>query len=165
MRCASRSPPQTPRNTARSTPRAKRCFAAACARCAPFRTDRSRGPPANSWCPHQADKNVFQRRLGRIEIGEFYAGAPEVAKETGDAGAFALGVVIVDQFATLIRQFELVGRQRGRNGVDLALQMQLQALLAELLHQAGLVLDQDDVALVDDPDAVGHLLGLADVMR
>ena len=43
--------------------------------------------------------------------------------------------------------------------------MQLEPLLAELLHQAGLVLDQDDLALVDDADAVGHLLGLFDVMR
>ena len=43
--------------------------------------------------------------------------------------------------------------------------MQLQLLLAELLHQPGLVLDQDDLALVDDADAVGHLLGFFDVMR
>ena len=43
--------------------------------------------------------------------------------------------------------------------------MQLQLLLAELLHQVGLVLDQDDLALVDDADAVGHLLGLLDVVR
>ena len=43
--------------------------------------------------------------------------------------------------------------------------MQLQLLLAEFLHQAGLVLDQDNLALVDDADPVGHLLGLFDVMR
>ena len=43
--------------------------------------------------------------------------------------------------------------------------MQLEPLLAELLHQVGLFLDQDDLALVDDANPVGHFLGLVDVMR
>ena len=45
------------------------------------------------------------------------------------------------------------------------MQLQRQLLLAELAHQLGLVLDQDDLALADDADAVGHLLGLVDVVR
>ena len=44
------------------------------------------------------------------------------------------------------------------------MQLQDQLLLAELAHQLGLVLDQDDLALVDDADPVGHLLGFVDVM-
>ena len=45
------------------------------------------------------------------------------------------------------------------------MQLQRELLLAELLHQLGLALDQDDLALVDDADAVGHLLGFFDVVR
>ena len=45
------------------------------------------------------------------------------------------------------------------------LQRQREPPLAELSHQPSLVLDQDDAAPVDDADAVGHLLGLLDVMR
>ena len=44
------------------------------------------------------------------------------------------------------------------------LQVQRQLLLAELLHQLGLLLDHDQLALVDHADAVGHLLGLVDVV-
>src|SRR6266571_8545148 len=98
-----------------SKPPAKRCFAAACARCAPFRTDRSHARPGNSWRPYQTDKNVFQRRLGGVEVVEADTGAAEVAEQAGDAGAFALGVVIVNQFATPIGYFEVVGRESGRN--------------------------------------------------
>src|SRR3546814_19118291 len=38
-------------------------------------------------------------------------------------------------------------------------------LLAELGHQRGLVFDQHDFAVVDDADAIGHLLGFLDVVR
>ena len=47
---------------------------------------------------------------------------------------------------------------------SLLVQMQRQLLLAELAHQLGLVLDQDDLAVVDHADAVGHFLGLVDVV-
>ena len=43
--------------------------------------------------------------------------------------------------------------------------MQLELLLAELLHQPGLFLDQDELALVDDADPIGHLFGFLDVVR
>ena len=45
------------------------------------------------------------------------------------------------------------------------LQLQGQLLLAELAHQHVLVLDHDQLALADHADAVGHLLGLLDVVR
>jgi len=79
--------------------------------------------------------------------------------------ALAPRVVIIGELAAVFRQHQAIGRERGRDGLELVLQMQRQALLAELLHQVGLVLHQDDFALVDDADAVGHLLGLFDVMR
>ena len=44
------------------------------------------------------------------------------------------------------------------------MQMQRQLLAAELAHQLILVLDQNDLALVDDADPVGHLLRLVDVV-
>ena len=57
------------------------------------------------------------------------------------------------------------GRERLRDRVEALLQMQRELLLAELAHQRGLLLDQDQLAAVDHADAVGHLLGFFDVMR
>ena len=37
-------------------------------------------------------------------------------------------------------------------------------LFAELAHQFGLVFDQDDLAVIDDADAVGHFFGFFDVV-
>ena len=44
------------------------------------------------------------------------------------------------------------------------LEVNRQVPLAQLLHQDVLVLNQDDLALGDDPDPVGHLLGLLDIV-
>jgi hypothetical protein len=43
--------------------------------------------------------------------------------------------------------------------------VQDQLLLAQHAHELGLVLHQDDLAVVDHADPVGHLLGLLDVVR
>jgi hypothetical protein len=69
------------------------------------------------------------------------------------------------QFVAVRRQASSGRPQRRGIASSGFLQMQRQLLLAELLHQLGLVLDQDDLALVDDADAVGHLLGFLDVVR
>ena len=90
----------------------------------------------------------------------------QVAEQRGDAGALALRVVGVDELAAVVGErpggaaASAVGNRRRA-----ALQLQRQLLLAELAHQLGLLLDQDQLALVDDADAVGHLLGLLDVVR
>ncbi len=89
----------------------------------------------------------------------------EIVEQVGDAGALALAVIGVDQFLAVRRQRQPVRGERGRDRVDAVVQFERQLLLAELVHQLGLVLDQDDLALVDDADAVGHLLGFLDVMR
>jgi hypothetical protein len=83
----------------------------------------------------------------------------------GDAGALALGVIGIDQFAAVGGQLQLVGRERGRDFRQRLLQMQDQLLLAQHAHQLGLVLDQNDLAVVDHADPVGHLLGFLDVVR
>src|SRR6185312_12077336 len=147
-----RSPRQTPRNRARSTPRARRCFAATCGRCGPFRIDRWRGWLEHSWRVHQADEDVFERRLAGVEIGEADTGGSEVAEQAGDAGTLAPGVVVVDQRAAAVAKIEAIGCKLRRDRLQAAQQMDRQALLAQLLHEAGLFLDQDDLALVDDAD-------------
>ena len=58
-----------------------------------------------------------------------------------------------------------MGRERRGDRVEPILQHQRQLLLAELVHERSLVLDQDDFALVDHADSIGHLLGLFNVMR
>src|SRR5215212_2385556 len=105
----------------RLKPRAKRCSAAGYARCAPFRTDRSRGPPCNSWRPHQVDKDFFQRSLRGLQVREFDSGATQIAEQAGDAGALAFGIVVVDQPAALIRKFEVVSCKHRRDRLDPAL--------------------------------------------
>ena len=77
----------------------------------------------------------------------------------------ALRVVGVDQLAAAVGERQVMGGKLGRNGVERVVQLQRELLLAELAHQLGLVLDQDDLALVDHADAVGHLLGFVDVVR
>src|SRR5690606_40651040 len=52
----------------------------------------------------------------------------------------------------------------GRQCSEGLLQDQGQLLLAELVHQHVLVFHQNDLALADHADAVGHLLGLLDVV-
>ena len=42
--------------------------------------------------------------------------------------------------------------------------MQAKLFLAQLAHQPGLVLNQDDLALADNADSVGHLLRFFDVV-
>ena len=86
-------------------------------------------------------------------------------EQPGDAVPLALRLIGVDQRVAAIGEREVVGRKLRRNGIELLLQLELELLLAELVHQRGLVLDQDHLALVDDADPVGHQLGLFDVMR
>jgi hypothetical protein len=55
--------------------------------------------------------------------------------------------------------------ERGRQRIEFFLEIEDHSLLAELTHQLRLVLDQNDLALVDHADAVGHVLGFLNVMR
>src|SRR5262249_671662 len=155
-----------PQNRAWSRSPARRCFAAACARCAPSRTCRSRRPRAgSSLLPHQMDEDVLERVLRGLDIAEPDAGPTEVLRDRGDAGAPAPGFIAVGEVASVGRERKAGAGELVRNGSQWLLQMQREVLLAELSHQLGLVLDQDDLAMIDDADAVGHLLRFLDVMR
>ena len=114
---------------------------------------------------HQADEDIFERTLPRLQVAEADVGFAEVAQQSGDPGALGLRVIGEHQVGAVGRQHHRVPCERGRHGIQPLLQMQDQLLLAELAHQLGLVLDQNDLAFVDDADAVGHLLGFLDVMR
>ena len=122
------------------------------------------GVDVHGCVPQQADENVLQRALCRVQIPKPDAGGLQRVEQRGDAGALALGVVGVGQLLAVGGEGEMVGVERRRDGVDGLVQLQRQLLAAELAHQFDLVLDQDDLALVDDADPVGHLLGLFDVM-
>ncbi len=65
---------------------------------------------------------------------------------------------------TVSRQLEALVREGGRNALQRGLQLQSELLLPELVHQDRFVFHQDDLALADHPDAVGHLLRLIDIV-
>ena len=89
----------------------------------------------------------------------------EVLEQAGDAGALALRVVGVDDLAAAGRKRQSMRSKGLRYGIEPFLQVERQLLLAELAHELGLLLDQDDFPLVHHADAVGHLFGLFDVVR
>ena len=100
-----------------------------------------------------------------MQVLELYAGRAQFFQQRGDAGAIVLGVIGIDQFAAVAAERKLVGGKRGRNALQFVLQLQRQLLLAELAHQLRFFLDEDEPALADYADAVGHFLGFVDVMR
>ncbi len=85
--------------------------------------------------------------------------------QPGDAALLALRLVGVGQSPAVVGKRKPIGRELGRHRVELLLELERHLLLAELVHQLGLVLDQDQLALVDDADPVGHQFGLLDVVR
>ena len=101
----------------------------------------------------------------RLQVLEVDAGFAELAQQRGDAGALALRVVGVDRARCRRRtargRSRRARRERASSG---CCSCSVELLLAELAHQLGLLLDQDDLALADHADAVGHLLGLLDVV-
>jgi hypothetical protein len=99
-----------------------------------------------------------------VQVAHADPGLGEIGEERGDAAAPGLGVVGVDELVALRRQLEPVGGEPVGHRRERRLQLQGQSLLAELAHELGLVLDQDQLALVDHADPVGHLLGLLDVV-
>src|SRR5271166_2301134 len=102
-----------------STGPARRCSASACAGCAPSRMHRSTGPRGDSWLlPHEADEDILQRTLRRVQILEPDPGATDVVEQTGDPGALVLLVIGVNQLAAVVRQCQPVAGERRRDRVD-----------------------------------------------
>src|SRR3954452_11194146 len=103
---------------------------------APSRTCRSRLPPDDSLLgSHKIDENIFQRTLRGVEVLEGEAALAELLEQGGDAGALPLGVVGVNQLAPAIGQRQVIGRKRVRYNLDALVEMELQLLLAELVHE------------------------------
>src|SRR5207302_8772354 len=96
---------------------------------------------------HQIDEDVFERGLRRVQVAEPDTCDAEVLEQGGDTGALALGIVGVDDFVAAGRKRQPMAGERLRYGVEPLLQVKRQLLLAELAHELGLVLDQNDFAL------------------
>src|SRR5262249_28457850 len=147
-------------------PPARPRSATECAASAPSRICKSRGSPEGSFSlPHQINEDVLKRALRGLQVLEPYPGMGQVLQQTGDAGALALAIVGVDELVTIRHEHQIMACKLGRKRIELLMQLQGQLLLAELVHELDLVLDENDVALGDHPDAVGHVLGLLDVVR
>src|SRR3984885_11564086 len=113
-----------------------------CARSATFRTRKSRARRRCSWLvPQQADENILQRALRRVQIPKPDTGGLQRIEQRGDAGAFAPGVVGVDQLLAVGAERQMEGFKRRGDRVDGLVQLQRQLLAAELAHQFDLVLD------------------------
>src|SRR5690606_19893763 len=120
---------------------------------------------ADSWrVPYQAYENVLQRALAGSKVLELDAMLVQPPQKFGDARALALGVEGVCQLQAIAGQRQRIsGQVRGYAGKR-SLQLERQLLLAKFLHQRDLVLDEDDLPTIDDPDAIGHFLGLLDIV-
>src|SRR5690606_31620135 len=112
----------------------------------------------------QADEDLFQRALARLEVLEVDPELIQLPQETRNARRLVLRVERVDQRRAVARQLELAMSELRRDSIERMLQVQGELLAAEFLHERLLVLDENDLALVDDADAVRHLLGFFDVV-
>ena len=112
---------------------------------------------------HQADENVFQRTLGGVEVVEPDAGVPEVAQQTGNAGALALGIVSVGQFVALIRKFEIVAGERSGKRLTVHLQGKLDTVPVSLAPY-NLELCDGGHALIYDYDTKGERTGITSLL-
>jgi len=83
------------------------------------------------------------------------------------AGAFALGVVVVGHLPAIVRQFEIVGpRARCGHRVDFCpCRCSVRRFLPSFCIRPALSSTRMISPLLIDADAVGHLLGLPDVVR
>src|SRR5688500_7390372 len=110
----------------------------------------SAGMPARSSCASKRYSGPF----------------PPASSSTGRSASPA-GMRVEDVFKLVSASIQFDGpiREPGRNARHRLEEVQRELLLAELPHEDGFLLHHDQLALVDDADAVGHLLGLVDVMR
>ncbi len=123
------------------------------------------GVDVHARLPHQADEDVLQRALAGLQVLEVDARLAEPAQQRRRCRCARPGRRRCRP-ARCRRPTAPADQSASAAGMacQRALQVQGQLLLAELLHQRGLLLDQDQLALVDHADAVGHLLGLLDVV-
>src|SRR6185369_15389571 len=94
---------------------------------------------------HQADEDVLERALCRLEILEANAGVVELLQQPREPRAVTVGIVGIRELAAVGRALERVARQRSGNLGQRLLQLQRQLFAAELAHQVDLVLDEDQL--------------------
>ena len=147
--------------------RRRRCSAPACATCAPSRSGRWRGSRRAfmGLRPHQADEDLLERALGGLQVLEVDAGVAQPPQQRRRCRCPRPGCRRCSQLARRRRR----APARSRRGPAAAPSAgaagcSVSCLLPSLRISARLVLDQDQLALVDHPDPVGHLLGLLDVV-
>src|SRR5437016_1781883 len=108
----------------------------------------------------EAHEDLLERALARLEILEVDAEIGQLAEQRRDLRALvARGVEDVDEPRASFGELEAVARERVRHPVERTLELEDELFFPELLHQRGLLFDEDDLALADDADAVSHLLG------
>ncbi len=94
------------------------------------------------------------------------AGVVEILEQRRDAGPLPVGLVRVDQFGAAVGELEAGGDERpGGMPASACARCSVSCLRPSLRISSRLLLHQDDLALADHADAVGHLLGLVDVVR
>src|SRR5262249_53285803 len=145
---------------ATSKARAKTDSAPTCETSAPFQNGRWPEWRRRSLAMHQGNEDVLQRALLGVEVFEIDVEFVQPAQQAGDAGFGSLRVKRIDKLMAIAGEFEMIAVQAIGHFVERRLQFERQLLLAELLHQGLLFLDENELAFVDDADAVGHFLGL-----
>src|SRR5262249_41710318 len=118
----------------------------------------------SSTIPQEPDEDLLERALVGVEVLELDPRLGDILEKLGDAGVISLGVIGEDELAAAIGDIEAVGAEPRGYGPDRLGELERELLLAELAHELVLVLDQNELALRDDPDAVGHLLRFLDVV-
>src|SRR5919109_457850 len=113
---------------------------------------------------HQADEDVFERALIRVQILELNPEFAQPFDQGRNVPAFLIAVKGVFQLVPgrLARQSPVAQLQRNRR--QRLEQAKGQLFLAELFHQLDFILDHDQLALVNHPDSIRHLLRLVDVV-
>src|SRR5687768_9607341 len=93
----------------------------------------------------QANKNIFQRTLARVEILEADVQIAHPLQQRRDAGALLVGIEGIFQFGTagIERQSPVVKLRR--DGSQRLEQIERQLFFTELLHQFDLVLDENQL--------------------
>ena len=113
---------------------------------------------------HHANKNLFQGAFPGLKIPVFDAQVAQRSQQPCYASLLLLGVEGVDQLVAIIGKVHRLQCECAGDLLQRVLQVQAKLFLAQLAHKPGLVLDQDNLALADNADAVGHLLRFFDVV-
>src|SRR5206468_10152358 len=114
--------------------------------------------PTSFAVAHQTDEDVLEGTLASVQVLEADAEIAQALEQRRNARALLVAVESVFQLAPASLQRQApVAQLQGDRGQRLE-KIERQLLLAELFHQLDFLLDHDQLALVDHPDPVGHLL-------